>query len=184
VSVGDIATKSVPRVPVLARIAGQPRAISILEASLARPLHAYLLIGPPGSGKRDAALAFAAALLCPDGGCGVCASCVGVAAGTHPDLATVERTGASVLIDDVRDVSLLSHRTPTAGNRQVIVLYDFHLAALAAPALLKTIEEPPSSTTFIVVADGRPSAMATIASRCVVVEFVTIPDEEIVALVC
>jgi DNA polymerase-3 subunit delta' len=102
--------------------------------------------------------------------------------GIHPDLAAVERSGASILVDDVREVSQLAHRTPTAGTRQVIILYDFHLASLAAPALLKTIEEPPESTTFIVVADGRASSIATIASRCVLVEFAALAEEEIVAL--
>jgi DNA polymerase-3 subunit delta' len=120
--------------------------------------------------------------LCPEGGCGVCGSCAAVLAGSHPDLAIVERAGASVLVDDVREVAALSHRTPTAGGREVIILFDFHLATIAAPALLKTIEEPPASTTFIVVADGRPSALATIASRCVVVEFVALAEAEIVAL--
>jgi DNA polymerase-3 subunit delta' len=172
-------TRPVPS-PVFARVAGQERAVQILGASVARPLHAYLLVGPPGSGKREAAAAFAAALLCDEGGCGVCASCAAVFAGTHPDLAVVERTGASVLVDDVRDVGQLSHRTPTVGTREVIVLHDFHLATLAAPALLKTIEEPPESTTFIVIADGRPSALTTIASRCVVVEFVSFTEEELV----
>jgi DNA polymerase-3 subunit delta' len=170
---------SVP--PVLARLAGQPRAVQVLSASISRPLHAYLLVGPSGAGKREAAVAFAAALLCPNGGCGACGSCAAVRHGTHPDLVTVERTGASILVDDVREVSQLSHRTPTVGDREVIILNDFHLAALAAPALLKTIEEPPESTTFVVVADGRPAALATIASRCVVVEFTALVEEEIVA---
>jgi DNA polymerase-3 subunit delta' len=140
-----------------------------------------LFVGPAGAGKRDAAAAFAAALLCPDGGCGHCVSCRAAAQGTHPDLTTVERSGASVLVDDVRSIALLAQRTPTAGDRQVIILEDFHAATLAAPALLKTIEEPPESTTFIVVADGQPSVLPTIASRCVLVEFGALGEEEIVA---
>jgi DNA polymerase-3 subunit delta' len=175
----EMAARGTP--PVFARVVGQTRSVQLLASSVAKPLHAYLLVGPPGSGKRDAAVAFAAALLCPDGGCGACGSCTAVANGTHPDLAVVERAGASVLVDDIRDVGQLSHRTPTVGRREVIILHDFHLAAAAAPALLKTIEEPPESTTFIVVADGRPTSLATIASRCVVVEFVSLSEGELVA---
>jgi DNA polymerase-3 subunit delta' len=167
--------------PVLGRIVGQPRAVQVLRGSIEAPLHAYLFVGPPGSGKRDAAIDFAAALLCRDGGCGECPSCLAVYSGTHPDLATVERTGASVLVDDVREVTALAHRTPSAGVREVIILHDFHLAGLAAPSLLKTLEEPPASTTFIVVADGRAASIATVASRCVLVEFVALDEEEIAA---
>jgi DNA polymerase-3 subunit delta' len=121
-------------------------------------------------------------LLCPNGGCGVCASCAAVAAGGHPDCTVLERTGASVLAEELAPIPLMAQRTPTAGDRQVIVLEDFHLAALTAPSLLKTIEEPPESTTFVIVADGRASSIATIASRCVVVEFTPLEEDDLVAL--
>ena len=83
------------RHPVLfAGVVGQERAVARLWSAARRPVHAYLFHGPPGSGKRAAARGLAAALLCPDGGCGVCNSCRRALAGTHPDLVTVERTGA------------------------------------------------------------------------------------------
>jgi DNA polymerase-3 subunit delta' len=74
-------------------VVGQERAVSRLVDASRRPVHAYLLHGPPGSGKRAAARGLAAALLCGDGGCGTCNSCRRALAGTHPDLVTIERTG-------------------------------------------------------------------------------------------
>ena len=158
--------------PVLARIAGQPRAVAVLAGSVASPVHAYLFRGPSGSGRREAAVAFAAALVCPDGGCGECAACHDALAGRHPDVVVVERSGASILVDDARSIVALAQRGPAVANRQVVVLTDFELVGLAAPVLLKTIEEPPTTTVFVVLAESVTPALVTIASRCVEVEFV------------
>jgi DNA polymerase-3 subunit delta' len=157
-------------------VVGQGRAVAQLRASAVNPVHAYLLVGPPGSGKRVAAGAFAAALLCPTGGCGECATCVRVQAGVHPDLVTVERTGAAILVDGAREIARLAARSPVEGGRKVLVMTDFHLVDRAAPALLKTIEEPTPSAVFVILADHIPPELVTIASRCVVVEFGAVPD--------
>ena len=165
--------------PVLQRLVGQPRAATVLAASLASPVHAYLFVGPAGTGKRDAALAFAAGLLCPDGGCGACPVCRDVLAGRHADVAVVERHGASISVEEARAVGALAQRSPRFAGRQVLVLVDFHLVGNAAPVLLKTIEEPPASTVFVVLAESRPPSLVTIASRCVEVEFSPL-DEAVV----
>lgn len=162
------------QVPVLDRLMGQPQALAILKASLAAPVHAYLLHGPAGAGKSDAARAFAAALVCPSGGCGVCPSCHDVAGGLHPDVTTIEREGASISVDEAREIAMVAQRSPNVAQRQVVILNDFHLVANAAPALLKTIEEPPATTVFIVLADALVAGLVTIASRCVPVPFVTL----------
>ena len=167
--------------PVLSRVVGQPAAVALLAGSVAAPLHAYLFLGPPGSGKDEAALAFAAALLCPAGGCGECASCHDALARRHPDLVVVEREGAAISVDAARNVARLAQRSPRAGSRQVLVLADFHLVDEAAPALLKTIEEPPAGTVFLVVADELARALVTIASRCVEVSFSSLGRGEIEA---
>ena len=165
--------------PILDRIVGQPRVRALLGSFVASPVHAFLFVGPPGAGKREAARAFSAALVCPNGGCGDCPSCRDVLAGRHPDVVLVERHGASILVDEAREVTQLAQRTPRIANRQVLVLTDFHLVDRAAPALLKTIEEPPATTVIIVLADARPPALVTIASRCVEIEFPPLDIESI-----
>jgi DNA polymerase-3 subunit delta' len=165
--------------PVLDRIVGQQRATRLLRASLAGPVHAYLFVGPPGSGRREAALAFGAALVCPDGGCGKCEACREALAERHPDVVVVERVGASISVPQAQEVTRLSLRTPRAAPYQVLVLVDFHLVTLAAPALLKTIEEPPDTTVIVVIADSVPADFVTIASRCVRVEFDPLSEAEV-----
>lgn len=166
---------------VLDRIVGQQRVKALLRASVENPVESYLFVGPVGSGKRDAALMFGAALVCANGGCGTCASCRAALAENHPDVIIIERSGAAISVAEAQAVTALSQRTPTAGPRQVIVLVDFHLAAQAAPALLKTIEEPPASTTFIVLAEYIPPPLVTIASRCLRVQFSMLEESAIVA---
>lgn len=161
-------------------VIGQEHAVEQLRAAAVAPVHAYLFIGPPGTGKRTAARAFAAALLCPDGGCGECSHCIRVAAANHPDLALIERRGASLLMPQIRDVVTEAHRSPTERPRKVLVLEDVHLIEDRAPALLKTVEEPPASTIFVLLADRFPPELVTIASRCVTVEFGPVPAAAIV----
>ncbi len=155
-------------------VIGQPAAVDLLRSAALAPVHAYLFVGPPGSGRRVAARSFASALLCPRGGCGVCSTCVRSVAGQHPDLVEVERDGASISVDQAREIIRLAMRSPLESNRKVIVLVDFHLVANAAPTLLKVIEEPPPSTVFVVLADQLTNELVTIASRCMEVRFSTL----------
>lgn len=165
--------------PILDRIVGQPRARTLLASFVDSPVHAYFFVGPAGSGKLEAARAFAGALVCSSGGCGTCASCVTVLEGLHPDVTFVERQGASISVDEARAIVQLAQMTPRASERQVIVLTEFHLVDERAPALLKTLEEPPETTVIIVLADLRTRDLETIASRCVEVEFVPVDSDAI-----
>ena len=149
----------------------QARPAAALAAAVPAPVHAYLLVGPAGSGKKRAAVAFGAALLCPDDGCCQCRSCRRALAGNHPDLVMVERAGASILIDQAREIVRLAARSPLEGDRKVLVLTDFHLVDRAGPALLKTLEEPSASTTLVLTAERITPELVTIASRCVKIEF-------------
>jgi DNA polymerase III subunit delta' len=160
-------------------VVGQERAVAALRAAARHPVHAYLFVGQPGSGPRAAALGFAAALLCPDGGCGKCDTCRRALAGTHPDLVSVERTGPAIDVDDARRVGTLALRRPLEAARQVLVVGDVHLAERAAPALLKTLEEPPATTVFVLLADDVPPDLATVASRCVEIPFPPVRAEAI-----
>ncbi|MGO9559997.1 MAG: DNA polymerase III subunit delta' [Acidimicrobiales bacterium] len=166
--------------PVLDRIVGQPSAVRLLKASVERPLHAYLFVGPPGTGREEAATAFAAALFCPDGGCGTCVVCTETLAGRHPDLVVVERKGASISVPQANEVVRLASRTPRAAPHQLLVLVDFHLIGSAAPTLLKTIEEPPDTTVIVVTAESVPADFVTIASRCARVEFRPLSESDLV----
>jgi DNA polymerase-3 subunit delta' len=162
-------------------IVGQPRAIANLEAAARNPVHAYLFVGPPGTGKREAARAFAASLLCEQGGCGECSICRRTMAERHPDLIIVEREGASIRVQDIDEVVRLSARSPVEGRRKVLVLVDFHLVAQQYARVLKTLEEPVASTIFVVLAEHLPPELITIESRCVRVDFVPVPEADIAA---
>jgi DNA polymerase III, delta subunit len=152
-------------------VIGQGSTVETLRSAAQQPVHAYLFVGPPGAGKVRAALAFAAAVLCPRGGCAECDICSRTLNQTHPDLLNVEREGASISVDQAREIIRLALRSPVEGSRKVLVLNDFHLVTNAGPTLLKIIEEPPPSTIFIVLAEQITNELVTIASRCVQMVF-------------
>lgn len=166
---------------VFSGLVGQVRVVDLLRGAAVAPVHAYLFVGPSGSGRRRAAMAFAAAVVCPHRGCGECDVCGRVVAGLHPDVLVVERTGASVSMAQAREIRRVALRSPNEGARTVLVLTDFHVVQEAGPALLKVIEEPPPSTVFVVLADHVPPDLVTIASRCVRVEFSPLRPSEITA---
>jgi DNA polymerase-3 subunit delta' len=169
------------RASPFADVVGQDAAIAALEAASRRPVHAYLLVGPPGTGKRAAAVAFAACLLCTRGGDGSCDICRRVRSGVHPDVVTIERQGPFITIDMAREIAGAAARSPVEGDRKVLLLTDFQLVREAGPALLKTIEEPPPSTVFVITAEFVPPELVTIASRCVVIEFAPLSLETVAA---
>lgn len=169
-------------------VVGQERAVAQLAAAVAAPVHAYLFVGPAGSGRRAAARAFAAELFA-HGAAGDEAAADRhrrlALAEQHPDLTIVERKGASIPVGDrerpeegsARWVVQRASLSPVDAQRSVFVLLDFHLVQNAAPVLLKTIEEPAPHVVFIVVADEVTPELVTIASRCVQVPFQSIPPE-------
>lgn len=165
-----------------AGVVGRPAVVAQLRAGAAAPLHAYLLVGPDGSGSAAAAAAFAAALLCPRGGCGRCRDCRLALAGEHPDVSTFAPEGAFLRMSDAEEIIRVATRSPVEGNRKVLVLSDFHRVQRVGPALLKTIEEPPETTVFVILADAVPPELVTIASRCVRIEMTPVPPEALVRL--
>jgi DNA polymerase-3 subunit delta' len=167
--------------PVLERMVGQRQAVLFLAASVPNPVHAYLFVGPPGTGRSEAAASFAACLFCPKGGCGSCPVCSEVLAGRHPDLVFVEREGASISRAQAREVVRLAARSPRVAPYQVLVLVDFHLLGAAVPSLLKTIEEPPETTIIIVTAESVPADFVTIASRCSRLDFSPLTPSDVAA---
>ncbi len=166
----------------LAGLVGQDVAVTTLRAVAARPVHAYLFVGPPGTGKLRAAMAFAAMLLCPGGGEDGCETCRRVLDGVHPDVLVVEREGPALTIEQAREVSRIAARSSLEGGRSVVILPDLHLAREAVPALLKTVEEPPGSTVFIGLAEFVPPELETIASRSARVDFRSLSESDIAAV--
>lgn len=147
--------------------------------------HAWLITGPPGSGRSVAALCFAAALQCTsDGvpGCGECRSCTTTMAGTHGDVRRVIPEGLSIGVDEMRAIVQIASRRASTGRWQIVLVEDAdRLTEGAANALLKVVEEPPPSTVFLLCAPSvDPEDIAiTLRSRCRHVALVTPPPDAI-----
>ena len=147
--------------------------------------HAWLITGPPGSGRSVAALCFAAALQCTaEGtpGCGECRACVTTMAGTHADVRRIIPEGLSIGVDEMRAIVQIAARRPSTGRWQIVVIEDAdRLTEGAANALLKMVEEPPPSTVFLLCApsvDAEDIAI-TLRSRCRHVALLTPPVDAI-----
>ncbi|OBF89863.1 DNA polymerase III subunit delta' [Mycobacterium sp. 852002-51152_SCH6134967] len=148
-------------------------------AAVGSMTHAWLITGPPGSGRSVAALCFAAALQCTsDGvpGCGECRACTTTMAGTHADVRRIIPEGLSIGVDDMRAIVQIASRRPGTGRWQIVLIEDAdRLTEGAANALLKVVEEPPPSTVFLLCAPSvDPEDIAiTLRSRCRHVALVT-----------
>jgi DNA polymerase-3 subunit delta' len=137
------------------------------SASVAGMTHAWLLTGPPGSGRSTAARAFAAALQCPEGGCGHCKPCLTALAGTHADVSLIATEHVQLRVDDVRPLITTAQRSPSAGRWRVIVIEDAdRLNDSSGNVLLKAIEEPPPRTVWLLCAPSADDVLVTIRSRC------------------
>jgi DNA polymerase III subunit delta' len=157
-------------------VVGQRAAVDQLVRSAADPVHAYLFVGPSGCTKDEAARAFAALLLTGHDDTNARDARLALA-GEHPDVREFRRSGPRIDADQVKEIIRLASLAPVEGSRKVMVLHEFHLLdANGAARLLKTLEEPPPRTVFLVLADQVPPDLVTIASRCVRIEFRTIPD--------
>lgn len=129
--------------------------------------HAWLFTGPPGSGRSVAARAFAAALQCPDGGCGHCHECHTALAGSHADIEVVSPTGLSYSVAETRRLVARAALAPTAGRWQVTVVEDAdRFTEQALNALLKALEEPPPRGVWLLCAPSAEDLLPTIRSRC------------------
>jgi DNA polymerase-3 subunit delta' len=152
--------------------------------------HAWLFTGPPGSGRSVAARAFAAALQCTAGlggdvepGCGVCAGCHTVLAGTHADVEVVTPQGLSLGVREARELVARAALMPAGRHWQVILIEDAdRLTEGAANVLLKAIEEPSPRTVWLLCVPSAQDLVITIRSRCRVVALRTPPTSAVASV--
>jgi len=167
-------------------LVGQGPIVESLSDVVANPssmTHAWLFTGPIGSGRSNAARAFAAALQCDVGGCGTCEICTMVAAGTHPDVSLVSTDGLSIGVDTARDYVRRAALAPAIGRWQVLIVEDAdRLTDQAANALLKSVEEPAPASVWMLCATAVEDVMITIRSRCRPVRMRTPSVDEVAGL--
>ena len=167
-------------------VIGQPHVVRTLSEAVADPAantHAWLLTGPPGSGRSTAARAFAAALECPRGGCGECTECRTALDGSHADVELVATQGLSISVKEARRLTELAQRRPSVGAWRVIVIEDAdRLTEQAADALLKSLEEPTARTIWLLCAPSVEDVIITIRSRSRHLGLRTPPPEAVAEL--
>ena len=159
-------------------VVGQEAAVRILRAAEGREAPAWRLVGPPGTGTRAAARALAAGVVAGEAEGAERDRHVALAlAEKHPDLIVKEPAGRTLRREEASEVIGAAFRSPTEGDRKVVVATQLHAAEPAALAsLLKTVEEPPPSTVFVLLADEVVPELVTVASRCITVEFGPVPS--------
>jgi len=187
------------------QIAGQDRAVRLLRSALERgqPHHAYLLAGPAGVGKELLARLFAQAANCESDSaeqpCGSCPACASIARGNYPDVMWVlpqseavargivsraDLEGApsrEIRVDEVRALSRRLALAAARGRRKVAVLAPAEaLNERAQNTLLKTLEEPPPATTFLLVSEQPDALLATVRSRCARIQLAPLPENVLV----
>lgn len=165
--------------PVFASLVGQAHAIPIWRAIVADAArarrgevapgftHAWLITGPPGSGRSTAALALAAALTCPAGGCARCPVCEAILTRRDPDVEIMSPVGTTQRVADTRHLIARAASAPVAHPWRLVILEDAdRLNDAAANALLRTLEEPTARTLWILCAPSAQDVLATLRSRC------------------
>ncbi len=183
---------------VYAELVGQEHVIEILQKAVLatrtedvqataetnnQMTHAWVFTGPPGSGRSNAAIAFAQGLICPNNSCGACNECKSAANGSHPDVEIIRTEGLSIKIDEVRELLTRVAWAPSMGGWRVVVMEDAdRLTESAANALLKAIEEPGNRTVWLLCAPTLRDVLPTIRSRCRHLQLVT-PSNAAVAQV-
>ena len=190
-------------------IVGHERAVAVLRRSIKRGQvgHAYLFVGPPGTGKRSLATTFAMAINCesvpPDGEsagepCGLCLACSRIRRGAHPDVVYIDletqaaaqaQGGArkaapakELKIETIREMQAGLTLLPYSARRKIYIIGDAErMNDEAANCLLKSLEEPPAHSILVLLAADERAVLPTISSRCLYIPLRSVPRERIAA---
>jgi DNA polymerase-3 subunit delta' len=166
---------------------GQGEAIAQLEQAVKHRdegvHHAWLMTGPPGSGRSNMAVAFAAALLCTEGGCGTCNSCILAMSGNHPDIDVLTTEKVGISIEEARNLVLSAQMGGSMGRYRIMIIEDAdRMAERSSNVLLKALEEPPAGTVWILCAPSEADMLPTIRSRVRRIALKTPAIEEVAQL--
>ena len=173
--------------PIWRELFGQGDAIAQLELAIKHRdegvHHAWLMTGPPGSGRSNMAVAFAAALLCTDGGCGTCRSCTLAMAGNHPDIDVLTTEKVGISIEEIRNLVTSAQLGGSMGRYRIMIIEDAdRMAERSSNVLLKALEEPPAGTVWILCAPSEADMLPTIRSRVRRIALKTPAVEEVAEL--
>jgi DNA polymerase III subunit delta' len=173
------------------QIIGQAKALNLLRRALAggRLAHGYLFTGPEGVGKSTTARALAAQLLCQDNSetapCGRCSGCKKFAAGSHPDFVMVKPDGASIKIQQIRELKKALSFPPFERGTRIILIDDAQtMGREAGNSLLKLLEEPPPDNLLVLIAADAEPMLDTIISRCQVIPFAALTEAQAEQVIC
>jgi len=175
------------------RLIGQPNAVDALRRAAADAhagadagsamSHAWLFVGPPGAGRSTAAILFAAALACPQGGCGECAECKAVLNDEHVDVIRFIPQQIFITRDEAEQLLHSSALMPSRSRYRVIIVEDAdRLNEVSGNMLLKSVEEPPARTVWILCSPSQDDVLPTIRSRCRVLGLATPPWRDVASL--
>ncbi len=169
-------------------ILDQDVAVRALRAAMEkeRVAHAYIFVGPSGVGRKLAANVFARSLNCenPNGAdsCDACASCRLIAEGKHPDVQTIMPTkrSSTITVDQIEALLPFAHMRPLRGRHKVFILCEADRLGIGpANKMLKTLEEPPPQTAFVLITEKMENVLPTIASRCQPIKFGRLRTESV-----
>ena len=173
--------------PIWNELYGQADAIAQLELTVRHKdegvHHAWLMTGPPGSGRSNLAVSFAGALLCDENGCGVCHSCKLALGGNHPDITVLATERVGISIEEVRELVASSSLGGSMGRYRIMIIEDAdRMTERSSNVLLKALEEPPAGTVWLLCAPSEADMLPTIRSRVRRIALKTPSVEEVAEL--